>query len=167
MEKRDLYDSLKNLTGEYIYAKDEIPENRYILIVVIFIQNSKGDFLLQKRSDAKGGKWASTGGHPKMGESSYEGICTEVAEEIGLDITSYKKNIHLFESKHNNNSFCDLYYLNTDIDISGLKKQDEEVTDIKWFTQSEIEELIKNDEMHKTHVKMYRDCIDYLNMTNK
>ena len=46
MEKRDLYDINKNLTGETIYKGEQIPKDRYILVVLIFIQNSKGEFLI-------------------------------------------------------------------------------------------------------------------------
>ena len=52
-EKRDLYDINRNLTGETIYKGEEIPEGRYINVVLVFIQNSKGDFLIQKRSERK------------------------------------------------------------------------------------------------------------------
>ena len=86
MEKRDLYDINKNLTGETIYKGEQIPKDRYILVVLIFIQNSKGEFLIQKRSPQKDGSYASTGGHPKTGETSIQGMLTEIREEIGLDL---------------------------------------------------------------------------------
>lgn len=49
---------------------------------MVFIQNSKGKFLIQKRSKIKNGKYATTGGHPKSGEDSIQGIISEVKEEI-------------------------------------------------------------------------------------
>ena len=162
MEKRDLYNSKRQLTSEYIYANENVPDNRYILIVAIFIQNNKGHFLIQKRSEIKGGKWATTGGHPKRGEDSLTGICTEVKEEIGYDITPYKDKIYLFKSVQGKNSFCDLYYLNVDININELTLQKEEVTDIKWSSIEEIQNLIDNNEFHKTHAEMYKDCLKYL-----
>lgn len=86
MEKRDLYDEKRNLTGETILKGDKTPEGKYIVVVLVFIQNSEGKFLIQKRSERKNGKFATTGGHPKSGESSIEGILTEVEEEIGLEL---------------------------------------------------------------------------------
>ena len=80
MEKRDLYDGNKKLTGLSIYKDEEIPKNNYILIVVLISQNEENKFLIQKRSKIKDGLWAFTGGHPKSGESSLEGIYTEVKE---------------------------------------------------------------------------------------
>lgn len=86
MEKRDLYDINRHLTGETILKDEKIPKDRYILVVLVFIQNSKGEFLIQKRSIQKDGKYASTGGHPKTSENSIQGMITEIKEEIGLDV---------------------------------------------------------------------------------
>lgn len=64
METRDLYDVHRNLIGKAIKKDDKIPDNTYIMMVVIFIQNNNNDFLIQKRSLNKGGemgyyRWAS------------------------------------------------------------------------------------------------------------
>ena len=93
MEKRDLYDINKNLTGNAIYKGDPIPENCYIFVVLAFIENSKGEFLIQKRSKQKDGKFGSTGGHPKSGESSIQGMLTEINEELGLTLTPKELNL--------------------------------------------------------------------------
>ena len=53
MEKRDLYDINRNLTGETIFKSEDIPKDRYIVVVLVFIQNSEGKFLIQKRSEIK------------------------------------------------------------------------------------------------------------------
>ncbi len=67
MERRDLYDINRQLTGETIFKDEPIPDGRYIIVVHVFIQNSDDKFLIQKRSMAKDGKFATTGGHPKSG----------------------------------------------------------------------------------------------------
>ena len=90
MEIRDLYDKDRNLTGETILKGEQIPENRYIIVMLIFIQNSEGKFLIQKRSKQKNGLLAATGGHAKSGETSIQAIQTEVKEEIGLDLPEDK-----------------------------------------------------------------------------
>ena len=53
MEKRDLYDKNRNLTGKTIYKGESVPEGSYIVVVLIYIQNSKGEFLLQKKVQEK------------------------------------------------------------------------------------------------------------------
>ena len=37
MEKRDLYDEKRNLTGETIYKGEPVPDGKYIIVVLIFI----------------------------------------------------------------------------------------------------------------------------------
>ena len=118
MEYRDLYDLNRNLTGEKILKGEEIPNNRAILMVVIFIENSKGQFLMQKRSKEKGGLWATTGGHPKTGETSLEGIIQECKEELGITIS----NPILFKKASGKQAFCDLYYINKDVDNIVIQK---------------------------------------------
>ena len=86
MEYRDLYNKDRNLTGKTISKGEPIPKGYYIKIVVCFMENSEGKFLMQKRSLQKDGLWATTGGHPKSGEDSLTGMHTEILEELDLDI---------------------------------------------------------------------------------
>lgn len=159
MEYRDLYDKNRVLTGEKISKNEKIPENKFILMVVIFIQNNKNEFLIQKRTIDKGGLWATTGGHPKSGESSIEGIITEVREELGILIN----NPILFKQASGKNSFCDLYYLKANINIENIKIQKEEVSDIKWAKADEIKNLYQNQLFNKGHYMMFQDCLEFLN----
>ena len=158
MEYRDLYDLNRNLTGEKILKGEEIPNNRAILMVVIFIENSKGQFLMQKRSKEKGGLWATTGGHPKTGESSLEGIITECNEELGIKIN----NPILFKKASGKQSFCDLYYLKEDINIDDIIIQKEEVDEVKWLSEDEIKELYNKGLFNKGHYMMFKDCLEYI-----
>ena len=158
MEYRDLYDKNRTLTGEKILSTKEIPHDKFILVVVIFIQNTKGEFLIQKRSKKKDGLWATTGGHPKSGESSLNGIITEVKEELGIDI----KNPILFKQATGKNTFCDLYYLKQDIDLNNIKLQKDEVEEVKWVSIDEINLLMEKSEFKKGHYIMLKDCLEYL-----
>lgn len=53
VEKRDLYNVERKLMGETIYKGEEIPKNRRVLVVIVFIQNSRGEFLIQKEASKK------------------------------------------------------------------------------------------------------------------
>jgi 8-oxo-dGTP pyrophosphatase MutT (NUDIX family) len=162
MELRDLYDINRNKTGETIPAKEKaIPKGRYFVTVVIFIQNAKGEFLIQKTSLEKGNKWSSTGGHPSSGESSLEGIVREVKEEIGLDLSN--DNLTLFTTLNRDVDFIDLYYINLNVDIKSLVLQEEEVSEIKWMNIDTIEKLIKDKEFQHSHAVFFRHCMKYLN----
>ena len=104
-EKRDLYDLNKKLTGEVILKGDIYPKNRKILVVMVFIENDEGKFLIQKRCDNN--KWAFTCGHPKSGENSLEGIIVEVKEELGIDIS--KNDIKLIKFDSDLYVFVDIF----------------------------------------------------------
>ncbi len=68
-ELRDLYDKFSNKTDKTYYKGDIFPNGYYPMVVMVVIRNSKGEFLMQRRVESKGGDWGVTGGHPKSGES--------------------------------------------------------------------------------------------------
>ena len=160
MELRDLYNSNRILTGETIEKGQDVPSGRYYITVVVFIENNNGEFLLQKRALKKDGRWATTGGHPVSGESSLEGIVTEIKEELGQTVN--QNELTLFKTIMTEDDFVDLYYMNKDIDINDVVLQEEEVEDIKWATKEEIEQLIEEDKFSKSHEEFYRYCLEFL-----
>ena len=80
--------------------------------------------MIQKRSKLKNGKYATTGGHPKSGENSVQGIISEIKEEIGLDINP--KDLKLYYSGRsdlmNENKFFKNHYEEFEILLNWLKK---------------------------------------------
>ena len=158
MEYRDLYDENKQLTGEKILKGDDVPKGRYYITVAVFIENSKNEFLLQ--INKKYDMWTTTGGHPKSGESSLDGIVIEVKEELGVDVEASK--FELFKTIKTEDDFVDLYYLKEDIDLSNVEMQEEEVANVGWFSRDAIEQLIKEDKFLPPHIEFYRDCLNYL-----
>lgn len=164
MEKRDLYDSERNITGETILKGEKIPPNRYIIVVLVFIQNSEGKFLIQKRSKRKNGKYATTGGHPKSRESSIQGIITEVNEEIGLKLNSNDLKLYFSGRSDAERVFWDDYYVKMDVkDIKKLKLQEEEVGLVEWLSEDEIKQLMKEDKFFKNHYEEFEILLDWLN----
>lgn len=163
IEKRDLYDENRNLIGETIFKGEEIPEGKYIVVVLVFIQNSEGKFLIQKRSERKNGKYATTGGHPKSGENSIQGIITEVKEEIGLDIKPEDLQLYYGGKSEIERVFWDDYYVKMDVpDIDKLKLQEEEVASVHWFSTEEIKDLMKQDKFFKNHYEEFEILLDWL-----
>ena len=158
MEYRDLYDENKNLTGEKILKGDDVPKGRYYITVAVFIENSNNEFLLQ--INKKYNMWTTTGGHPKSGESSLEGIVIEVKEELGLDVEPER--FELFKTIKTEDDFVDLYYLKGDFDLSKIQMQEEEVGNVGWFSKEDIEQLINDNKFLPPHIEFYRDCLNYL-----
>ena len=167
MEYLDLYDKNKKLTGEKIIrgkGKPQIPENNYINIVLIFIQNSEGKFLFQKTSKEKGNEIATTGGHVKSGQTSYEAILAEVDEELGIDIS--KDEVKMIDSYIFGFVFMDVYYLNKDINLRELLLQTEEVESVEWLAIDKIKELIEEGKIRKSNIKAFDSVLSYIENNN-
>lgn len=164
MEKRDLYDINKNLTGETIYKGDLIPDGKFILVVLAFMQNSNGEFLIQKRSVQKGSKYGSTGGHAKTGETSIQAMLTEINEEIGLSVNADDLELVYSGREDEDKVFFDLYYMKKDFSVDSLVLQKEEVESVKWMTVDEINNYISAGEFLNSHVDEFYRILDYLNV---
>lgn len=163
MEKRDLYDENRELTGETVYKGEPIPEGKYIIVVLVYIQNSEGKFLIQKRSKLKDGKYATTGGHVKSGETSVEGILSEVREELGLELNPDDLVLYYGNHSAEQQVFWDDYYIKLDIDdISKLKLQEEEVESVKWATVEEMKQMMKDGEFLRNHYEEFEILLDWL-----
>lgn len=160
MELRDLYNGKRILTGEKIEKGQDVPEGKYYITVAVFIQNNRGEFLLQKRVEKKDGKWATTGGHPKSGESSLEGIVTEIKEELGVDVKQYE--LTLYKTIKTEDDFVDLYYLNKDIALENIVLQADEVDDVMWASREKIDELFVQGKFSTSHKEFYDYCLEFL-----
>lgn len=161
MEYMDLYDQNKKLTGEFIERSNrhDIPEGRFVNIILIIIENSKNEFLIQKTSKEKNSEYATTGGHVKKGNTNIETVIEEVNEELGLNIT--EKDFSLYETfKMHNKVFFDVYYMKKDIDIEELIIQESEVESVEWMTKDKILSLIKNNNFRKSNIKPFNDILN-------
>ena len=91
MELLDVYDDRGNKTGKIIErgnSYEYLNDNEHIAVAIIYIENDKGEFLMQKTSKEKGGHYSSTGGHIIHGEDALDTIIREVKEELGIDISN-------------------------------------------------------------------------------
>lgn len=160
-ERRDLYDKDSKRTGLTYLKGDKVPEGYYPMVVMIAIQNSKGEFLMQKRVARKGGDWGVTGGHPKSGESCEEGIVTEVMEELGVDISN--QTLETFCSGCDGKDCYKMYYTLMDLNINDLHIQEDELTEVRWFSMQELENMVETKELNQDQIDFFVKCTDYLN----
>lgn len=155
MEKRDLYDIDGNLTGETIYKGETIPNGKYITVVLCFIQNSEGNFLIQKRSALKNGKYGSTSGHLESGESSIQGMIREIKEELNLNISPIELELLEHGRDDEEQFFFDIYYSKKDINLDDLTLQKEEVDFVEWDSLEKIQNLIDNNLFSPSHTEIF------------
>lgn len=115
----------------------------------IFIFNSKGELLLQKRASSKyhsGGLWSNTCcSHPRVNEDTLSAAHRRLQEEMGLDCDL--KEVHKFVYKIKfDNGLTEYEYDHVLIGESdeAPKLNLEEVEDWKWVKLSQLCEDVKN-----------------------
>lgn len=156
MEYLNLYDKLGNLTTEK--GIRGVKTDKLVGIVIIFIENSKGEFLIQKTSSARNSVFATTGGHVPFGSTFEEAIINEVKEELGIDITN--ENFVEVNTYIRDYYIQKVYYLRKDIDMNDIILQKDEAEYVKWLSKDIIDELIKNNEFRKSNIECYKYIIN-------
>ncbi len=159
-ELRDLYDINSNKTNKTYRKGDLIPEGYYPMVVMVVIRNSNGEFLMQKRVPSKGGDWGVTGGHPKSGETPIEGIITEVKEELGLDFS--KENFIEYDSGCDGKDCYKMYFVTKDININDITIQQEELSEVRWFTMDELKGMVNSGELNEDQIACFNKVCNYL-----
>ena len=148
------------------------PSDYYKGISIIFIENDKGEFLLQKTSKKRSNVYATTGGHVDYGETFLSTIVREVKEELGLEVEA--NNVKEVCSYLYTNKYSDVYtekylikvfYLKKNIDIKKLKIQKDEVSFVDWYKVDEIDKLIEENQFRDGNIEGYQ-YIKELNKTN-
>ena len=144
MELFDLHDADRKPLGSTMIRGENQPQDTCRIVVHCCLFNSEGLMLIQRRQDFKegwSGMWDITcGGSAIAGESSREAVQRELFEELGIKIDFSKARPVL--TVHFDHGFDDIYTAIKDVDISTLTLQKEEVAEVKWATEDEINSMI-------------------------
>jgi len=159
-ELRDLYDINSNKTDKTYHKGENIPTGYYPMVVMVVIRNSKGEFLMQRRVESKGGDWGVTGGHPKSGETPLEGIVTEVKEELGLEIS--KEKFIEYDSGCDGKDCYKMYFTNLDIALEDIKIQKEELSEVRWFSMTELQNMVDRGELNEDQISCFVKVCKFL-----
>lgn len=135
----DVYTIDRQLTGRRHLRGEPMKAGEYHLVVHVCIFNSRNELLIQQRQPCKKGwpnMWdVSVGGSALAGESSGEAAQRETLEELGikLDLSGSRPcfTVNFPEG------FDDYYLVKKDVEISGLKLQEEEVRQVRWVNKDE------------------------------
>ena len=161
MEIWDILDSEGNKTGRtMVKGEEKLPEGFYHLGADVWIKNSENKILIQKRSPQKKlspNVWAMTGGSVIKGETSIETIERETFEELGVQLNV--KDAKMLTRFRTGNVWVDTYFLKQDIDLSKIIMQKEEVSEVKWATYDEIEEIYQNGQFIKNRWEFVKNII--------
>lgn len=164
MELLNVYDNEGNVTDRVVPRGDKsviLNDNEHIGVVVVFIENSKGEFLIQKTSVKKGSEYSSTGGHVDAGETHLSSILREIKEELGIEVDESELEYLGFLLYDKPIRF--MYYLKKDIDIKDIVVQEDEVEFVKYMNIDEIKEIINKGEMTKSHGIIFNKILELKN----
>lgn len=142
----------------YVNASDEIigagpivnavSKGTIVRISRIFLCNSKGELLLQKRADtmkSAAGKWDQTaGGHVDVGEDYEAAACRELAEEMGIENVElnevakfYSEETDMAKTKKRFNKIF------TGVYDGKVRTDNQEVSDFQWVHPDELSKWIQ------------------------
>ena len=164
MELLNVYDNEGNVTNRVVPRGDKsviLNDNEHIGVVVVFIENSNGEFLIQKTSIEKGSEYSSTGGHVDAGETHLSSILREIKEELGMEVDESELEYLGFLLYDKPIRF--MYYLKKEIDIKAIVVQEEEVEFVKYMNIDEIKEIINKGEMTKSHGIIFNKILELKN----
>ncbi len=153
-EKFDVLNEFGEFTGEVATREECHKKGLWHRAVYAFIIDKNSNILLQKRS-AKKKLWpnmwdVTVGGHVDAGEFGRQSLIREVKEELGIDITDDDIKYLVGSSSINikgdiiNKHYNECYLITKDIDTSKIKLQEEEVSEVKYFSKEEVLSMIEN-----------------------
>lgn len=143
-EMWDIYDENRHLTGRLHRRGDFLEDGEYHLVVHVWLQNSKGEFLLTKRSPNKGfpNMWEATGGSALAGDDSITAALREVKEETGLTADpALGKCVISFRRDDN---FVDVWLFKQDFNLDDVILQEGETSDKMYASVEKVKELCDN-----------------------
>jgi len=142
----DIYDAEGRLTGKTHLRRVPMSPDEYHLCVHVWTENSKGEFLLTKRSENKSlpGLWESTGGSVTAGEDSFTAAMREVREETGIILDP---DCGEFLFRYSGVSFhCDVWRFRQEFELKDVKLLESETCDAMAADRQKILQLLQNDE---------------------
>ena len=153
-EKFDVLNELGEFTGEVATREECHKKGLCHRAVYAFIIDDKGNILLQKRSNNKKlwpNMWDVTvGGHVDAGEFGRQALIREVKEELGISINDDDIKYLVGSTSINeqgdiiNKHYNECYLITKNIDISDIKIQKEEVSEVRYFSKDELLKRISN-----------------------
>lgn len=153
-EKFDVLNEFGGFTGEIATREECHKKGLWHRAVYAFIIDDEGNVLLQKRSANKKlwpNLWDVTvGGHVDSGEFGRQALVREVKEELGIaiddDDIKYLVGSTSINEKGDiiNKHYNECYLITKNVDVSKIKLQEEEVSEVKYFSKKELLERIAN-----------------------
>ncbi len=147
MEMWDCYTWDRQKLGRQHRRGEPMAEGEYHLVVEIWTVNRQGELLLTQRHPDKphGLLWEMTGGSVLAGETSREGACRELREEVGLRCSP--EALVYIGTVVKGRAIVDLYRCDQEFDAAKLSLQPEEVVATRKVTRGMFLDMIAQGEV--------------------
>ena len=158
MELWDLYTADRQQTSSTHIRGNELPDDRYHLVVHVWLRNAEDKYLLTQRAPNRKRlplAWECTCGSVLAGESSLAGAVREVSEEVGINLnprvdpgTVVYSCVRKYFLGKKYNDILDVWVFDTQKTPDLTSASTDEVASAKWMTCSEIRKLWQTGEMN-------------------
>jgi isopentenyldiphosphate isomerase len=150
----DILDKNGNPTGikrqrsPWPLPEDKLQDGEYHLVVQIWILNSRGEFLISRRTPNKSWPlmWECTGGSAVAGQSSLAAALAETKEELGIGLNPANGRVFKRFIKEGSKMIIDVWLFRQDIDISTITLQPDETCDAMWASKEKIRQMLKDEQ---------------------
>ena len=148
-ERVDLFDADSNPLGRSIRRGEPLGPGEYHLVVQVWVRNSLGEFLIQKRGPGlteAPGLWAATAGWVVAGEDSSGCAARELEEELG--IRASPNELRMVLRRVVGATLGSAWLLDRDARLEELFLDPDEVTETTWATEEEIRSMVRKGEFY-------------------
>ena len=160
-ENFDIYDRNWKKTGKIIPRGMPMDVGEYNLSVFVWIVNSKGKFLITRRSPNKTypGCWECPGGGVSSGQDSRESALREAKEETGIDLSGGAG--RLIKQYRTQTSLVDAWAFRHETDLAEVVCQKFETSEAKLAAMEEILEMHENGEFIPIPTHHLKDMLEW------
>ncbi len=143
----DVYDIDRRPLDKTHRRGEPLPEGEYHLIVLVLLQNDRGELLITRRAPNKGfpNMWEFTGGSALAGDDSLTSALREMREETGIELDPQNGRI-IAQEQAWSDAFGDLWLFRQNFDLDTIVLQENETTAARAATRKEILRMIDEGE---------------------
>lgn len=160
MELVDVYND-KHEKLDYTKGRKELVSGEFRLSCFVWIINDNDELLIQQRlATAKTcpKMWETTSGGAISGDTPITGVLRELEEELG--ITANINDLKYIGTYARINDYVEVFLLKSNVKITELKLQQDEVQAVKWMKISEFEKLISDGMASDTGFSIFKQYYD-------
>lgn len=142
----DVLDEHRQPTGRTHPRGVPLPQGDYHLVVLVLLQNDKGELLITRRAPTKGypNMWEITGGSAQTGDDSLHAAQREMREETGIELDPACGRVVATEQW--SDSFCDIWLFRQNFDVTAVVLQEGETTAAMAATVEQVLQMEREGE---------------------